>query len=116
MNKEPISSPASLRDLPRKSWQSSPFSSHCEEAQPTRQSQATKTGTFLLNISLFICGVIVALGTLNLYRLTARHLVLENWLLEQEINDYVTARLNDNNIYNSHYEEQSDEAISGGIK
>ena len=87
----------------------------------------------LRNICLFICGVIVALGTLNLYRLTARHLVLENWLLEQEINDYVTARPNDN-IYNynnsslftshceelplpaSHCEEQSDAAISGGIK
>lgn len=47
----------------------------------------------LFFISMFVSGVIIGLAALNLYRLTSRNLVLENWLLEQEINDYVAARV-----------------------
>ncbi len=52
----------------------------------------TKLRKIIYPVSMFVCGVIVALGLLNLYHLASKNLVLENWLLEQEIRDYITAK------------------------
>lgn len=51
----------------------------------------------LPRLTLFIAGVVVGLMLVRLYHLTARNLVLENFILENEINDYVANKLEMNN-------------------
>ena len=51
----------------------------------------------LPRLTLFIAGVIVGLMLVRLYHLTARNLILENFILENEINDYVAGKLEMNN-------------------
>lgn len=51
----------------------------------------------LPRLMLFIAGVVVGLMLVRLYHLTARNLVLENFILENEINDYVANKLEMNN-------------------
>lgn len=47
----------------------------------------------LQKIIMFLAGMIVAYCLANLYHLTSKNLVLENYLLENEINDYIAAKL-----------------------
>ena len=47
----------------------------------------------LPRLTLFIAGVVVGLMLVRLYHLTARNLILENFILENEINDYVASKL-----------------------
>lgn len=51
----------------------------------------------LPRLTLFIAGVVVGLMLVRLYHLTARNLILENFILENEINDYVANKLEMNN-------------------
>lgn len=51
----------------------------------------------LKSLCLLICGFIAGLACINIYYLLSKNLVLENWLLEQEVNDYVHAKLEQNN-------------------
>lgn len=51
----------------------------------------------LPRLTLFIAGFVVGLMLVRLYHLTARNLVLENFILENEINDYIANKLEMNN-------------------
>lgn len=47
----------------------------------------------LSHLANFLLGVIGAIMVVRIYSLTERNLVLENYLLANEVNDYIAAKL-----------------------
>lgn len=47
----------------------------------------------LLHLANFLLGVIGAIMVVRIYSLAERNLVLENYLLANEVNDYIAAKL-----------------------